>query len=318
MSKKIRLCMIGAGGHASRNIYPCFRFLKGAEVVANCDLDIEKARLIGRRHGIVQSYHDYHDMLDSERPDGVIVCVGPEFHPVAAIELMELGYAVYTEKPPAPNAEECRKVLETHRRTGKICMTAFKKRYAPAYRKAKEIIDSEEFGQPMILHFLRTSGSSRSIYVLQAGVHATDLIHYFFGPVQRVTAYKQSPTSSAALLGFVNGAVGTLAMTDSLKGNRKWEQVTAIGTGSICIQIDNSVEMVAFREGQPFAAHKADFTTGSSHSSVEMGFAGELQEFVDCIREGRVPLSSIESSYHAMCIVDAIRKSLETGESVLL
>ena len=33
MSDHVRLCMIGAGGHSSRNIYPCFYLLKGDQPV---------------------------------------------------------------------------------------------------------------------------------------------------------------------------------------------------------------------------------------------------------------------------------------------
>ena len=318
MSQTVRLCMISAGGHSSRNVHPCFAFLKGAEVVANCDLDLEKAKGLARRHGIPRSYSDYHEMLESEGPDGVMVCVSDDFHARVGMELMEMGYHVYTEKPPAASLDQCRQVVEVHRRTGKICMTGLKKRYAPAYARAKEIMESEDFGQPMLFQLLRTSGSARSNYILRGQIHVTDLVHYFFGPVRRVTAYKHPLNTSAIALEFANGAVGNLALTDNLKGRRKWEQVTIIGDGSVCIQIDNSVEMIAFKEGKPFAAHKPDFTTGGSHSSVEMGFVGELQEFADCIREGRTPRSSIEFSYHGMCLVEGILKSLETDKAVLL
>lgn len=316
MSEKLRLCIIGAGGHSSRNIYPCFRFLKNAEVAANCDLRLDRAKLIAERHGILSSYKDYHEMIEAEEPDGVIVCVNADFHVRSAIEIMEMGYNVYTEKPPAKDAVQCRQVMDVHHRTGKICMTAFKKRYAPAYQRAKKIIDSKDFGKPMLLQFLRTSGGSRPNYITRGEVHAIDLINYFFGKVRIVSAYKHPLNTSAVSLEFVNGAVGTLAFTDNLKGKRKWEQVTLIGDKDVCIKVDNSVEMTAFKEGTPFDGYKPDFSTGSCHSSIEMGFVGELQEFVDCIREERTPRSSIEYSYHAMCIIDAILESLETRQSV--
>ncbi|MNR22453.1 hypothetical protein D3C85_1394030 [compost metagenome] len=51
MTLKLKLCMIGAGRHASGNVYPSFSFIKGAEVVANCDLNLERAQTIGRQFG---------------------------------------------------------------------------------------------------------------------------------------------------------------------------------------------------------------------------------------------------------------------------
>ena len=72
-------------------------------------------------------------MLEREKPDGVVVCVHADFHARVAIEAMEAGFHVYTEKPPALDLAQCREVLATQRRTGRVCMCAFKKRFAPAY-----------------------------------------------------------------------------------------------------------------------------------------------------------------------------------------
>jgi predicted dehydrogenase len=89
--------------------------LREAEVRANCDLDLEKARLVARRHGILKSYEDFRQMVKAENPDGVIVCVGPDFHARAACELMGMGIHVYTEKPPAVSAAQCREVAQARR-----------------------------------------------------------------------------------------------------------------------------------------------------------------------------------------------------------
>jgi hypothetical protein len=42
---------------------------------------------------------------------------------------------------------------------------------------------------------------------------------------------------------------------------------------------------------------------------VETGFQPELMEFVSCVREGRTPESSIDSSYRTMCLYEAILRS---------
>ena len=127
--RNIKLCIIGAGRHSAANIYPYLHHLDNARVVANADLDIEKAKSIASSFGIPNSYEDYREMLEKERPRGVIICVGGEFHARGAIDIMRLGFNVYTEKPPAPSLDMARQVLETKRETGRICMTAFKKRF---------------------------------------------------------------------------------------------------------------------------------------------------------------------------------------------
>lgn len=316
-----RLCMIGAGQHASRIIYACFPLLKNATVVANADLDEQKAIRIARSYGIERSYGDYRRMLERERPDGVIVCVGGAVHAAAAVELMEAGYHVYVEKPPAPDLEGCRKMLATQRRTGRICMTAFKKRFAPAYTKARAVIAGEQFGTPALLTITRTSGrwpdgaESVHAYLRENSIHVVDLAAYLFGPVSRVSATSTPPATAAITFEFANGGVGTLAVTDRMSYARGWEVVVAVGGAGVCVQVDNSVEMIAYKLDQPIAAHKPEFVAGTSMSAVEQGFAGELQAFVDAIRGGTHPDASISDAAHAMEILEAVRRSMQSGRA---
>jgi predicted dehydrogenase len=318
----LKLCMIGAGGHASRIIYSCFPYLNGAQVVANADLDQARATSIARRYGITNSYTDYHQMLEREKPHGVLICVGADFHARTAVELMEAGYHVYTEKPPALDFEQCRQMLQTRRRTGKVCMTAFKKRFAPAYQKARAVIESEAFGRPSLLTLTRTSGNWRegedsvSVYLRENAIHVVDLMAYLFGPVTRVMATSRSIATAAITLDFHNGGIGTLAVTDRMSYARGWEVVTAVGDGGVCIQVDNSVEMSAFKFDQPIAAHKPEFVAGNSLSLVEQGFLGELQAFVDAIHNNTEPDADITHATHAMAVIKAVKASLNTGTAV--
>jgi len=73
-----RLCIIGAGGLSSFRIYP-YIGLAGAQLVGACDLDAEKVERNTRRFGGTP-YTDLNEMLDAEKPDGVIICIGPTQH----------------------------------------------------------------------------------------------------------------------------------------------------------------------------------------------------------------------------------------------
>lgn len=115
---------------------------------------------------------------------------------------------------------------------------------------------------------------------------------------------------------FAGGAVGTLALTDRMSYARGWEEVTAIGSNGVCLQIDNSVEMIAFEKDVPFDAHKPEFVAGSSRSPIETGFVGELQAFVDAIAEKKPAACGIDSALHTMEIREAIDRSLNARQAV--
>lgn len=318
MGSVVKLCVLGAGGHASRHIYPCVPMLRGAQVAANADLDEGKAREIAARYAIPHSYGDYRKMLAREKPDGVVVCVGPAFHGAAAVEIMRLGFHVYVEKPPADSCEQAARMLATQRETGKICMTAFKKRFAPAYLKARQVMEDARFGAPVALNIFRTSGKfGGDRYLLNNSIHVIDLAVFLFGRVKRAVAFSPAAGDHAISLEFANGAVGNLTLTDRMSYDRGWEEMAVTGSGGVTVKIDNSVEMIAFQKDVPFAAHKPEFVAGSSHSSVEMGFAGELQAFVDAIAQGNPePDAGMESTFHTMQIIAALEKS-EAGAGIV-
>jgi hypothetical protein len=49
MSGEVKLCLIGAGGHSTRNIYPSLYRLEGVSIAANCDLREDVARAVAKR-----------------------------------------------------------------------------------------------------------------------------------------------------------------------------------------------------------------------------------------------------------------------------
>ncbi len=314
--RRVRLCMIGAGNHSSRNIYPVFYMLaEEAEVVANCDLKVEKARAVGERFGITRHYSDYEEMLRQEEPDGVIVCIGDSAHAELAPAIMGAGYHVYVEKPHAPSLEKSKRMLEASRATRRICMAAYKKRFAPAYAGAKRTIESESFGRPTMIRLYRGKGGSPADhpgYIWQWGCHVTDLIHFLFGPVQSVQAFKsrQDWSSVTCNLQFANGAAGTLTYCAP---GPNWEELTAVGDGMPGVHVSNSIFLTCYHGNAPVGGHLPSFVAGYTHSSVEMGFVGELQEFVAAIRERRQPEANIAQVTHTRALHDSIMASLDSG-----
>lgn len=320
MADDVKLCMIGAGAHSSSNIYPYLHYLKGVRVLANADLDENRARSIAGKFGLPASYADYRKMIDAERPDGVIVCVSHTFNEKAAPEIMQAGCHVYTEKPTTGSLDGARRLLEASRKTGKLCMTAYKKRFAPAYMKAKAVVAREDFGKPILLTLVRTKGYNpaadpKSEYMLVWGCHGIDLLPYYFGPVQSVCALR-TPGSTHGYgisVAFKNGAVGTVSITQCHGGT--WEILRAFGSNMRSVVVENSINMTEYNREQPVSCHQPSFSMGATHGAIEQGFVGELQEFANAIREKRQPDANIEQAAHTMAVYEAIQRSAETGRT---
>lgn len=321
----LRLGIIGAGQLASSRVYPCLRYLP-VSLAAVCDLDRERATRNARVFGGEAVYMDHRQMLAQAALDGVIVCVGPEGHSRLAVEILEAGLPVYTEKPPAVTAADARTVLEASRRTGRIAMTGFKKRFASAYRKARAAIEGAEFGTPTLLSIDYCCGPTygndpadpRSLFLLDFCIHIIDLARYLMGEVEEVYARQRGGTTYAVNLLFRNGALGVLA----LSANRDWaiatEKVEVTGGPGQFLGVDNSVRLVRFVGDRVADWHDPSFSTARGDSLVETGFMPELGEFVAAIQEGREPESSIASSYRTMRLYEAIARAAREGGPVTL
>jgi predicted dehydrogenase len=323
--RDLRIGIIGAGRLSSSRIYPCLHSLP-VELAAVCDLDVAKAERNARRFGGQAVYTDPARMLDEAALDAVIVCVGPEWHSRLAIQVMEAGLPVYTEKPPAINSADALAMLQTSRRLNQICMTGFKKRFAPAYRKARAAIVDERFGEPTLLSIDYACGPTytndpndpRSQFLLDFAIHIIDLSRYLFGDVAEVDARMRGESTYAVSLLFENGALGVLA----LSGNRDWavstEKIEATGGPGQFFSVENSVHLSRYAGDSLVEWHNPSFSTARGDSLVETGFQPELLEFVTCVREGREPESSIASSYQTMRLYEAILQSAQEGTRVAL
>lgn len=311
----VRLCMIGAGGHAAAQIYPCLYQLRGVAVLANCDLDLQRARRIGQQHGIQRHYADWREMLAVEEPDGVMVCVGDQTHAVLAQDIMRAACHVYVEKPHAPSLTASRDMLAVKEATGKICMGAYKKRYTPAFLRARAIYTASDFGEICLVQGYRAVGGSDKkdgAFHWQWGCHMIDAMCWIAGPIERVHAVKSHNDYRATCinLNYASGAVGNLILA-SPGGN--WEEVRVLGHGMNAVTIKDGWSCTAWRGNDPCAGFTPSFAASGNSSDLQ-GFRGEMQAFIDAIATDTDPDGSIADLCHTVAVYEAIVRSITSGQ----
>jgi predicted dehydrogenase len=314
-----RICIVGAGGLSSRRIYPYIGSV-GAQLVGVCDLEREKAERNARRFG-GRVYTDMERMLEAEQPDGVIICIGPEQHAALAPVVLRQGFPVYTEKPPAPNAGAALAVARAANETGLLCMTAFKKRYNVAYRRAKEWIDSfplDDLYSISIDYGSRQypNTSDKDSFLLDFAIHIIDLVGYLFGDVDSVFAFSKGRDAYAVSLKFVNGAVGSLNLNDGRSYDAPTEEVEISVRGGNCMTIHNSSHWRLTENEKPSEWREPATFISRGDSGDETGHRAEIAEFVAAIQQGRTTRSNVYESYKSMLLYEAIMESAETSRVV--
>src|SRR5947209_7911881 len=114
---------------------------KGAAVVACCDLDPDRLVAVGHRYPSIRTTTDYHDLIDDERIDAIVIATPVSSHYRLAREALEAGKHVLVEKPLAASVDQCEDLSALAAERGLVLMVDHTFLFTGAVRKIKELID---------------------------------------------------------------------------------------------------------------------------------------------------------------------------------
>ena len=144
----LRIGIIGCGGIANGKHMPSLKQVPGVEMVAFCDIIIERAEEAKAKYGTSDAavYTDYKELLKDESIDVVHVCTPNRSHSFITVDALEAGKHVMCEKPMAINSAEAKKMLDAAKRTGKKLTIGYQSRQAPQAQYLKTEAVNGTFG----------------------------------------------------------------------------------------------------------------------------------------------------------------------------
>jgi predicted dehydrogenase len=331
-ARKLRVGVVGLGGHAYRNVLPALHYLP-VELAALCDVNADLLARTAAEYRIGAAYTDAARMIATEPLDALLLCTGPRFHPELAIMAMEAGLHVWMEKPPAMRAAGVEAMIAA--RGDRVCAVGFKKAYMPAARKARELLALPEFGA---LHSLlavypvtiprdgaAALASGVSPAFLEVGCHPLSLLVSLGGPVDTVTTLRGPGEEAVGVvaLHFASGAAGTLHLAGGSPALQAGERYDCFGEGQ-SVAIENSVR-VAWHRGVPFSyeTQREFIAPGIDSGSVVwessnrqgtlenkalfvQGMYDELHDFCEAVFADRQPsVGTLEFALQVMRVYEA-------------
>ena len=146
--EKVRIGIIGCGGIANGKHMPSLAKLKNAQMVAFCDIVIDKAKEAAKKYGIEGAavYEDYKELLKDKTIDVVHVCTPNRSHSFITVDALEAGKHVMCEKPMAINSVEAKKMLDAAKRTGKKLTIGYQSRQRADAQYLKAEAEAGVFG----------------------------------------------------------------------------------------------------------------------------------------------------------------------------
>lgn len=203
MTNNIKFGIIGAGSIARFSHIPSIDKLCGAELVAICRRNKDKADELGKELGIKEIYYNYEDLLKSKNIDAVIIASPNLFHKDHVIAAAEVGKHVLCEKPLATNLKDAREIVEFCKKNKVKLQVGFNQRFWNQVKITKELLEKGCIGD--VKAFYTTYREKWSLYqadtdfrddidqsggacLIDMGIHRIDMMRFFMGEVKEVFA----------------------------------------------------------------------------------------------------------------------------------
>jgi len=250
-TQQVRIGFIGCGGISHWHVQRLAN-VPEAKIVALCDpapASIE--RIVTRFPELAElpRFADHREMLRSEVGiDGVQLHSPHTTHFQQAMDSLDAGMHVLTEKPMVCTVDHAHLLLKKIAATGKKFAISYQRHFERTFRFVKQKIDGGELGDVQYVTaflgqnwYTGTKGSWRQSLTLSgggqlndSGSHMLDILLWVTGlQAEEVSAYSKNFDSevdinTAAAVRFTNGAQGTI----SIIGNFPvwWEDITFAGS----------------------------------------------------------------------------------------
>lgn len=306
----VRVGVVGVG-HLGVHHARVYTEILGANLVGVMDLDENRVHDVAENLGVA-AYTDLDKFLDETRPDALSIVVPTVKHLEVAKKAMERGVHLLIEKPVTASTEEAEELLRIASDRNLILQVGHIERFNSAVQHVRDMVS-----EPIFIQSRRMGPFSSRIsdvgVVLDLMIHDVDIIlSLVHSEIAEISAMGRSvrtdheDIASAQIL-FKNGTIAhilvsrvtekrmrTLEITEPeryLIVNYETQDVTL----NHCVQkpgrgMVEVVEHPVFPKREPLKL--------------------ELQDFVNCIREGRQPLVGLRDGKRALEVCVAMLRQI--------
>lgn len=304
-------------------------------VTGICDLDERKLADCAAKHGVGFATTRYQELLVRDDIQVMAVYSPDHLHCEQILAALEAGKHVVVTKPMVNTMDEAERVIDAVRRSGKKLMIAETDRFVPEHLAAKGLVDSGKLGEPIFVEkdyvhdmrpVLTTPGRDwrndpeKKSWLVGAACHAIDLVRWFGGDVEEVSAYandkdvlgtRRGHNNFVLNLKFGNGALGrVLALFGVVR------PPGALGGFAFCGTKGSIVGTRVSLDG-PEGVTETDLEVEAEASA---GHGGEtariLAHLEDCIVNDSNPMLDAVQGAKTLAVSLAALESIEAGRPV--
>ena len=230
--KTVKFALIGCG-RISPNHFDAISKVDIAELVAVCDIDIEKAKNAAEKYNVPKYYGDIDEMLDNEDVDVCCILTPSGVHAETAMRVAKRKVNILCEKPLDVSIEKMQQLIDCCKENNVKLGAVFQRRFFEAAIRTKEAIEKGWLGKVTLgdayLKYYRDqeyydSGDWRGTWELDGGgafmnqgVHGVDMIAWIMGGIKSVNAQCERlnwnidvEDTGVVRVEYKNGAIGVI------------------------------------------------------------------------------------------------------------
>jgi len=330
--------LIGCGFFAINHLHS-WRDVDGAEIIAICDSNSERLKVVGDQFDIAKRYHNANEMLIAEKLDFVDIATTAPSHRALVELAASKGIAVICQKPVAPTLHDAKAMVAACANAKVPFMVHENFRWQSAIQKAKAILNEGEIGE---IFWGRVSFRSaydvfsgqpylaegQRFIVEDLGIHALDVARFLFGDalnmnarMRRVNPNIKGEDVATMMLDHSNGATSIVDCSYASKREVEAfpETLLEIDGTQGSLRLDQSYKLTFTNaKGTKHVDASPPLLKWASKPwhNIQESVLNIQQHWIESLRGGTEPQTSGRDNLKTFALVEAAYQSAATGQTV--
>ena len=327
----INLAVIGAGAWGKNHIRN-FSQLPDANFSICCDQDDKRLKYVKDTYPNLQVTRNADDIFKDPKIDAVVICSSAVSHYPLAKAALDADKHVFVEKPLTLKVSDAEDLVKLAKKKKKVLMVGHLLIFHSAVAKMKELIDKKEIGDLYYIYCQRVNlGKIRQDEnaLWSFAPHDLSVILHLLGeePVSVTARGEDYLQNKIADVVFVNLEFPNKKMAHvhlSWLDPHKERKLTVVGSKKMVVfdDMEAADKIKIYDKG---VEKVPGYETYAEYLSLRFGdllipalkmvepLKTECQHFLDCIKDGKTPLTDGEAGLQVVKILNAAQKSLDQG-----
>ena len=316
-------------GYWGPNLARNFAALPGAELRWLCDGRTELRERVRADFPQARTTGKLDDLLSDRALDAVVLATPVPSHADLAVRVLEAGKHCFVEKPLAQSVADAERAVAAADRADRILMVGHLLQYHPGVTRLKQLVDQGQLGDVRYIYGNRLNlgklrADENALWSL--GAHDVSVLLHLAGeqPLElsaRGESYMNPGVEDVvfAFMRFPSGLSAHLHL--SWLDPHKERRFTVVGSTRMATLDDMAIEgkLTVYDKGVDenvdaygeYVPRSGDIWSPvlPNHEPLRL----ECRHFLDCVAEGRAPLSDGESGLRVVRVLERLQDDLDAS-----